>query len=90
MYTVYASYAVRGGAPVTHILFDWPDKGGQRLQGKKLNIIEKRINLNGLVVKNSWNAQPPFVNFVKGPSGGVVDHAGFYVDVVAELQGWIS
>ena len=62
-------------------LFEWPKAENERiLRGKRLDALEKtRTNLNGIMLKNSWNAQPPFVNFGKVPSG-------FYVDVLAELQ----
>ena len=62
-------------------LFEWPKAENEGLlQGKRLDALEKtRTNLNGITLKNSWNAQPPFVNFGKAPSG-------FYVDVLAELQ----
>ena len=66
-------------------LFEWPKAEAEGLhRGKRFDALEKkRTNLNGIVVKNSWNAQPPFVKFGKVPSG-------FYVDVLTELQAQLN
>ena len=49
-------------------------------------ILDKRSNLNGVVVRYSWFHNPPFVRFARDGSGNVIGYSGFYVDLFMELQ----
>ena len=90
-YTLYESYAVKGGAPITTKITEWHPRnetvGNMRLFK---DILEKRSNLNGALVRYSWFHNPPFVRFVKDSSGSVVDYVGFYVDIFEELKSQLN
>ena len=88
-YSLYESYAVKGGAPITERITEWNPRNGTAAAGSiRLfeKILERRSNLRGAVVRYSWFHNPPFVRFVKDGSGSVVDHVGFYVDILAGMM----
>ena len=87
-YTVYESYSVRGGTPTVRKLLEWSPEG---VISDAANVFEKRLilrgraNLNGIVLKNSWFEQHPFVVFKKDDSGAIVDTAGYYSEIASQL-----
>ena len=86
-YSLYESYAVKGGAPITQKITEWhPKKEIARNEKLFEKILERRSNLNGAVIRYSWFHNPPFVRFVKDGSGSVVNYVGFYVDIFEELK----
>ena len=86
-YSLYESYAIKGGPPITEKISEWHPKHGAPGNVKLFaNVAERRSNLRGAVVRYSWFHNPPFVRFVKDRSGSVVDFVGFYVDLFEELK----
>ena len=86
-YSLHESYAVNGGAPITQKVSEWHPKKETNEEIKLLeNVVDKRSNLNGVVIRYSWFHNPPFVRFVKDSSGVVVNYGGFYVDIFSELK----
>lgn len=85
-YSLYDSYAVKGGAPITTRLLDWEPGRDKAAEDSKLllQVLGKRTNLNGAVIRFSWFKNPPFVWYVK--KGLIANGVGFYVDILAELQ----
>ena len=86
-YTVYESYAVRGGPPVIRRLLEWSpeDATSDATVFEKRSILRGRANLNGIVMTNSWFEQYPFVVYNKDESGDIKDTAGYYTDLLSQL-----
>ena len=84
--TIWNSYAIKGGPPITKPLFTWSPE-----QTMNINIFEKKVtlrnraNLNGVVLKNSWFEQHPFVVYDRDDAGNVKSTAGFYSGILSEL-----
>ena len=85
-YSLHDSYAVKGGVPITTRLLDWEPGRDKAAEDSKLllQVLGKRTNLNGAVIRFSWFKNPPFVWYVK--KGLIANGVGFYVDILAELQ----
>ena len=87
-YTVYESFSVRGETPTMRKLLEWSLEG---VISDATNVFEKRLilkergNLNGIVLKNSWFEQHPFVVYKKDDSGAIVDTAGYYSELLSQL-----
>ena len=89
-YSLYDSYAVKGGPPITTKLFDW-EPGTDKSEGDAqllFNVLGKRKDFNGAVVRFSWFKNPPFVWMSK--KGKIADGDGFYVDILADLQAQLN
>ena len=86
-YTVYESYSLRGGTPTTRKLLEWSPEMASNATNvfEKRSILRGRANLNGVVLKNSWFEQHPFVVYKKDNSGAIVDTAGYYSEILSQL-----
>ena len=78
-FSVYESYAVRGGSPVTKMLFNWNPGMAPFTAGAPMYLLGNRGDLNGAVLRNSWFTQL-FVTIKNGIPRGA------YVDIFDELQ----
>ena len=56
-FTVYESFAIKGGNTKTSVLFKWPEEElNNPNPTKPLNLLEKRANLDGAILKNAWHS----------------------------------
>ena len=73
-FMVYESYAIKGGVPLTTLLFKWPEELPRKL--KPINLLEKRT-LKGTILNIAWHGS---AKRIRGPS----------VDQLTDLQEKLS
>ena len=86
-YIIYESYSVMGRTQMTRKLLEWSPKMASTAANvfEKRSILRERSNLNGVVLKNSWFEQHPFVVYKKDDSGAIVGTAGYYSEILSQL-----
>ena len=89
-YDLFESYAVQGGNPITTKVDQWqPGKvGGQSRLA--LELIERRSDLQGTVLRHAWFEDPPYVTYIRDDSGIVTDIVGYNAALLGELQGQMN
>lgn len=89
-YTLHESYSIQGGRPIKTKVDEWRPgyvNGQSRLA---LDIMERRSDLQGTVLRHSWFEDPPYVTYMRDKSGKVVDIVGYNAALLEELQGQMN
>ena len=69
-FTVYESYAIKSGVPITSVLFEWPEVEPSMIA--PINLLQMRT-LNGAIMNVAWH-------------GSAIDIVGRNVDILTDLQ----
>ena len=85
-FTLHESYAIMNGDAITTKQAMWEPGDGNEGISKLANIMERRSNLNGAVLKHAWFEDPPYVTYIRDESGNVVDYVGYNAALLEELQ----
>ena len=89
-YTLHESYSIQGERSITTKIDEWKSgyvSGQSRLA---LDIIERRSDLQGTVLRHAWFEDPPYVTYIRDKSGKVVDTVGYNAALLEELQGQMN
>ena len=88
-YTVYESYTVKNDeqAAMTNMLFDLnEDEGNKAGLNHHVNTIERRLNMNGAILKNFRKPYGKRIIFTRDEDGTIVKTEGMYKDIVDDIQ----
>ena len=87
-YKIYESYAIRGDNPVSKLLFEWsPGMTYYTNVFEKKMIMERRSDLDGIILRNAWTInQPPFIKHNRDSSGRIIQTVGYYADILSQLE----
>ena len=84
-YEVFESYAIKGGTPITKLLFVWSP--GLELP-LAIDFLASRSNLQEVKLKNSWFNSTPLVILAQG--NDYSNAVGFSVDILNDLQSQLN
>ena len=88
------SYAIRGGTPINTTLNVWSPEAEANLKWEhtKLatNIVDRRSDLQGTVLRHSWFEDPPYVMHVRDEFGQIVNTSGYNAALLTELRGQMN
>ena len=88
-YKVYESYAIKGGDPMTKLLFTWLPETSDFTTDifEKRTILQRRSDLKGIALRNSFTVnQPPLIKHNSGSSGRIFETVGFFADILTQLE----
>ena len=88
-FTVFESYSVKNNveAAMTRMLFEWDvSKEGQQGLEMHVNTIERRSNMNGAIIKNSWKQNKKNVIFTRDKNGLIIKTEGVYKEILDILE----
>ena len=93
-FTLFESYAIKGGSPITKRLTIWrPSREANLNQGEQIlgtSVIDRRSDLQGTVLRHSWFEDPPYVVHIRDELDQVVGSEGYNAALLAELRGQMN
>ena len=63
-YNVYETYAIKGGNPITTNVTQWNPEGPPNTNARLLDW-ERRSDLRGVTLRNSWFEDPPYIVYIR-------------------------
>ena len=86
-YTVYEGYAIEGVINISP-LFEWfPSKTDHIKVFEKESVLQRRSDLRGVELISDYPAElDPFVKYIRGSSGDIVQVVGYYADILNDLE----
>ena len=88
-YKIYESYAIKGGDPITKLLFTWLPETSDFTTDvfEKRTILQRRCDLRGITLRNSFPInQPPLIKHNSDSSGRIFQTVGFFADILTQLE----